>query len=83
MTVTVRCKAWLTNIVQSLPSYARAFEEDYEVRLLDVRIASIIEDMLSPNLWATNSRAIDIHYSKVHEMMTKHQDVLHVLAKLA
>lgn len=46
-----------TDKMQSPLSYARAFEEDYGVRSVDVRILDIEEDMMSSRFLAANFRA--------------------------
>lgn len=64
-TAVLRCKATFTDMMRSLLSYARATEENYGVRSVDVRIVDIVGDMKYLGLLAANSRTTYIRYVRV------------------
>lgn len=72
----------ITDAIQSLMSYARAFEEENCERFVDVCITDVVEDVMSYNLFASNSRATYIQYIRVSKVMIKHQGVLLLLEKM-
>lgn len=63
-------------------NYARAFEEDYGLRFIDVRIAGIVEDVMYSDVFPANSRTTSIRYVVVRNMMRKDQELLPLLGNL-
>lgn len=67
--------------MQRLLSCLTAFKENCRIRLVDVRIMSIMENIVSSNRLATSSCPTDTHYMKVIKMMLKQQGVQPLLLK--
>lgn len=74
----VRYKATFTDTSHSLLSYARACEENYSVRNIDIRLSYIVEELMSSKFLADSSRATYIRYNTVAKMMIQHQHVLRI-----
>lgn len=68
-TANVRRASKLTDLMQSLLSYTRAFEKDYGVCFVIVRESDIVEDMTSCNFLAASSAATNMSYSTAGKKM--------------
>lgn len=77
----VRREAKFTDTMHSLLSYAQAFDKDYAVRYVDVCIIYIVEEMMFPNVLATNSMDTNKQYISVGKTNIKHQSFLCLLSK--
>lgn len=75
-------KAMLTDMLNSLLSYARALEENCSLRYVDVRIIDLVGDVMSSKFLAANLRAIYIRYVTVCKMTIKRHGVLSFIVKL-
>lgn len=53
-------------------SYAQALEEYYSVRLVDVHVSDIVENLIFSNCYAVNSKAKLICYNGVCEKIREH-----------
>lgn len=78
----VRRKRTSTSKMQCLLSYSRAFEEDYGVHLVNMRIVDILEEMTYANFLGTNSKAAHLRYIRDGKMMLNHQRTLSLFVKL-
>lgn len=82
-TVIQRHKVTFADTMPSLLSYVSALEEDYGVRVVDVHMKNIVEDMISSNFLEASPRAIYMVSITVSEKMIRHQSVLRLLWQLA
>lgn len=80
--VIVQGEATFTDTLQILLSYERFFEEDYGVRVVDVRVMDIAEDMMSSEFFAARAKATYICYSTGKRMIIKLRGFSRVLLKL-
>lgn len=69
-TAIVPRKATFVRTMQSLLSYVEEFDEDYNVRSVDVRITDVMDDMMYSNFFAANCRTVYIGYKRVNRMRT-------------
>lgn len=60
----------------SLLGYAQTFEEDYDIRFVEVRIMHYLDDMISSSFLAASSKATCESYIRVRKMSFKHQGLL-------
>lgn len=63
-------------------SYAKTSEDEYFVSFVDVRLKSIMEDMMLMNFLAINPRASYLHYIQAAKMRSKHMGELSPVANL-
>lgn len=82
-TAILRLEVTFTNLMRSLLSYSGAFEEDYGVLFVDIRIKDIVEDMTPSNFLTANFRATYTHYIRIGKMIIKYRVVLPLPVKLA
>lgn len=81
-TELVRREVTITETSHSLLSYKQAFDKNYDPRFIDVRVAGIVEGMMSSQFLAGNSRANCKSYVKVDKTMIKHWGTLTFSEKL-
>lgn len=60
----------------------RQIKENYGVRVVDVRMKNIAEDMIFIYFLAANTRATSIYYNRVDTLVILHQDVHLVFGKM-
>lgn len=65
----------VTDIIEILLSYTRAFEEGYFVRLVVMHIVNIVDFVMLLNTIAFSSRAT-VLYIKVYNVMITHEGVV-------
>lgn len=82
ITENVQCEATFTDIMQSLLRFAKAFEKDWGLYLVNARILGIVEDVMSSSFLATNSRVTNKRYITNDKMMTENKGMLPLLGKL-
>lgn len=82
LTVIMRREATSTEIMKSVLSYARSFNENYGVHFFDVRIIDILEDMMFSSFLAGNFRVTYVSYISVVMMIIRHEGVRLFLVKL-
>lgn len=75
-------EATFADSIQGLLNYGQAFKEDYHIRLVDVCIVDIFEDMMSSKFLASNGRAIHLRNTRVQKISIKHQGMLSLLLKV-
>lgn len=78
----VRSEATLAEIMQSLLTYAQAFEEDYGVCFVIARITYNEEVVMFSNVLTAIYEADQIRYNRVSRMIVKHLGGLHLHEKL-
>lgn len=78
-TAIVQREPMFPDTMQSLLSYVQAFEENYGVHFLHMRISDIMENIIYSNFLPTKSRATSKRYIGVDKMMRKNRGVLPLL----
>lgn len=68
--------------IQSLLSYAQAFREKYDVRIFDMSMSNIVEDIMSSHFLAASPREMRIRYIADGVVMCEHVGVLLLFEKL-
>lgn len=76
-----RLKITLTDTMQILLRYARAFQEDYSVWLVDMRLVHLVENMMSSNFLAADYGGTYMRYIIVFGIMLKHRGDLRLLSE--
>lgn len=82
-TVFVRRKPGFTNTIQSVLSYAQAFEQNFRMSFVDARVLDIIHDLTSSNLLAANSQVTYARKMRLANMTINEYGVLPLLVGLA
>lgn len=76
-----RSEATFEDTIQSLLRSARAFEENYDIRFVDVRTTDIVEVMKSSKFSAASCWITYLCNTRASKMLIEYQDALHFLGK--
>lgn len=71
-----RCKIILTLTVRSSHSSLLQFEQNYIASLANACVLDIVDDIMSSNILAANSKAISARYIRVIKMTIRNKNVL-------
>lgn len=82
LTVIVRYETSIEDTRQSVLNYARWFEEDDAVRFVTARVLDTVDDIISSNFLAANSKPTYPRYIFISKMMIKKGDILPLLVSL-